>query len=213
MRHVDKDESDVIVQLKTRLDRLEAMEAIREGLHRCAKAADRGDIAMLKSCYHPGATEVHWIFTGDAAEFAEFIMPELAPLRVSRHSLSNPIIRLEGDRAFVETQYWGIAMLDTPDHGAGAFVEHHAFGRYLDIWEKRDAQWRIAHRHLTDDGGSTRLMTDQPDVPFNPARSAQPAPADPSYRGFDIVDLCPPPARHEGLAAAVAARVPPAQKR
>lgn len=183
--------------LTRRLDELEARDAIVQGLFRYARAVDRSDRALLKTCYHPDAIDVHWIFNGNAMEFADYIIPQMGASRSVRHCISNPMIDLDGDRAFVESQYWSVLRVDLPEKGEGVYVEREGYGRYLDIWEKRGGEWRIAHRHLCNDGTFEKLVTDQPAPEFNAVRTGQPAPNDPVYLGFAIKQLNPPPYRND----------------
>ena len=79
----------------------------------------------------------------------------------------------------------------------GRFVDLMADGRYLDVLERRDGVWKISYRHLVSDGTRTHMIDrivlagDRPPPP--PSSIARPNKDDPSYRGFDIVDLKPDP--------------------
>lgn len=199
-------DSETIASMARRLERLEAAEAIRDGLYRYCRACDRLDLELLKTCYHPGAADVHWSWIGDATEFADWVLPELAKMRTNIHCITNPLIEWDGDRAFVESQWTVTTTVPLPEEGADTYVEHVSHGRYLDIWDKRNGEWRIAHRHLTDDGGTTQVVRRQPAAPFNPLRTAQPVPADPVYRKFALPDVMPEPTRRPGIAAAMVAR-------
>lgn len=198
-------ETNQVERLEKRLRQLEAREAIREKLYLYARAVDRCDLDMLKTCYHPEAIDVHWVFVGDAAGFSEYLIPEMEKFRSVRHCITNPVIDFRDNRAFVESQYWCVLRLDFPHHGCGDYIERQSFGRYLDIWEERNGDWRIAHRHLTDDGVSNKLVLDQPMPVFNPARTAQPNRNDPVYKGFSIIDLCPPDFRQDDIAGMILA--------
>jgi SnoaL-like domain len=77
--------------LTRRLDELEARDDIVQGLFRYARAVDRSDRALLKTCYHPDAIDVHWIFNGNAMQFADYIIPQIGASRSVRHCISNPM--------------------------------------------------------------------------------------------------------------------------
>src|SRR5262249_28614389 len=94
--------------LEERLAVLEAREEIRDVLYLYARGADRGDAELLKSCYHPDATDCHWFYNGNAHAFADWVIALLRQIPNSQHSITNPIIELEGDRAFVECQWYVI---------------------------------------------------------------------------------------------------------
>ena len=48
---------------------------IEKVLARYCRAIDRTDMELLKSVYHPDGIDNHGVFTGNAMEFAEFIIP------------------------------------------------------------------------------------------------------------------------------------------
>ncbi len=181
--------------LERRVAQLEAKEAIREGLYRYARAVDRCDVDLLKQCYHPGAKDVHWVFIGDATEFSDFVIEDMRQYRSVRHVITNMMIELEGDRAFVESWYSCVLRLDMDGGAGGEFVEQLAQGRYCDIWEQRSGAWRIAHRHLVDDGFVIRLVVDQPPYEAVPNRNGTTDRSDPVYSRFDIPSLMPAPYR------------------
>ena len=68
-------------QLAELLDR----EAIRSVLYEYCRAADRGDAALMKACYHPDGTDDHGFFVGRGWDFADYVVPILAQLERSIH--------------------------------------------------------------------------------------------------------------------------------
>lgn len=124
------------------LAQLADREAIRDVLYRYCRAVDRGDKELLRSCYHANGTDDHGFFAGSGWDFADYVLPILAQLDRSIHSLSNPHIELAGDRAYVETQWSVIHRL----RRWGQFTDMWHQGRYLDEFERRDGQWRILRR-------------------------------------------------------------------
>lgn len=129
------------------LERVIAREQIRDVLYRYCRAADRGDAALLKSCYHPDGRDDHGFFSGSGHEFVDYVMPILAQLECCIHSLSNPLIEVVGQRAFVETQWSVIHRL----RRSGKLTDLWDQGRYLDEFECRDGQWRILNRVVVMD--------------------------------------------------------------
>ena len=89
--------SEIIAGLVARLEKLEAVEAIRDVMFRYARGADRGDIDLFKSCYWPDATDCHWFWNGNAHEFADYVIPLLREIPNSQHSITNPIIEIALD--------------------------------------------------------------------------------------------------------------------
>lgn len=197
-----------LAALEARLDELESMEAIRQGLFRYAHATDCADVEMLRSCYHPDARDNHGVFNGNAMEFCDFILPEMQRYRSVRHTVTNPRIELRGDSAFVESYFFCVLVLDVDadvvGSGGNEYVEQVSFGRYLDIWERRAGEWKIAHRQLVSDGRTNRLITDQPKpAAADPGTTGAWGKADPSCYGFDLKALKQPDRRMEGFPEAL----------
>ena len=130
-------------RLERRLAVLEAREAIRDVLYLYARGADRADVELFKSCYHPDAIDCHWFWNGNAHEYADWVFPLLRQLPNSQHSITNPIIELDGDRAFVESQWYVIHRVPLDEE---RIVDQQVEGRYLDVFERRDGVWKILDR-------------------------------------------------------------------
>ena len=177
-------------RLSARLTDLENRERIRALLYRNARGMDRADADLVRSTYHEDAYEIHWeTFTGNGHEFADFIAAEIATTRAVTHTITNPLIELDGDRAFCESSYTARTLIDrVPD--LGGWIEHVVWGRYLDIVEQRDGLWKILHRQLARDGGR-RLIVTEPLAPAEHTRSRADR-TDPSYQKWSLVDFRPP---------------------
>lgn len=139
------------------LDELLAKQACIELVYRLARAIDRCDEPLLRSLFHPDATDDHGGFHGAAAAFADWVMPVLATMTRTQHCICNTLIEVDGDTA----------------HGESYFVAHHALpgkdgpdshmiaaGRYLDRFERRDGVWRFAHRQACYDWNAQAPSTD-----------------------------------------------------
>jgi ketosteroid isomerase-like protein len=181
--------------LAERLEELTAKEAIREVLYTYCRAIDRGDLELLRSVYHPDGVDVHpTVFVGNAEEWASYIIPKHKAARISRHSITNPLIQIRDDRAFCESQYAVSLRTDLPN---GRSVDLYSEGRYLDILERRSNLWKIRHRIVVNDKRTTRAVSDAdattqagPSVDTSGFASAV-GRADPVYRGFDIEFIRP----------------------
>ena len=130
--------------LRKMLDR----DAIRQVLGAYARAVDRADAALLKSCYHADATEEHGgNFHGNAHDYVSQAMPRLRSMGVMQHLLGTSVIDLDGDVAYVETNIWTFARFKSD----GADVDTFTGGRLLDRFERRSREWKIAHRRTVFD--------------------------------------------------------------
>jgi hypothetical protein len=182
-------------ELQRRLDVLVAKEEIRDVLYRYARGVDRKDVELLKSCYHPDSIDAHWSFIGNGIEFAEEILKphQMGSVPVYKHYITNILIELDGDRAFCESSYLFTQSMQLDElHRAAMTAE----GRYLDVFERRDGEWRIFHRLLVNEAGAWSLPLPIPyasgggPVPDERQRVGD-FPNDPVYRGFAVSDILP----------------------
>lgn len=120
------------------------------------RAIDRSDTELLKTVYWPDAIEEHGVFNGKAWDFADFIGPMLKALRLTMHSISNTLIELQGDTAAVETYVTAYHLADNPD---GTQTDLIVGGRYLDRFERRGGEWRIAKRLFVHDWNQNQKAT------------------------------------------------------
>ena len=114
-------------------------EAIRTVLARYCQGVDRNDEELILSVFHPDATDTHGE-GGPATEFAAAYVRRDDGEDVAMHYVTNTTIVLDGDVAQVES-YWlhvGGRRFDASGRNAG--------GRYLDRFERRDDEWKIAAR-------------------------------------------------------------------
>ena len=113
---------------------------IRQCLLRYTRGVDRHDRALMMSAYHPDAIDEHGVAMGNPAEFCDWAIGWHAKFQHQhQHIINNTSIELDGDTAHVETYY---TFFGDNKEGPPSL----AFGRYVDRFEKRDGQWRIAHR-------------------------------------------------------------------
>ena len=117
--------------------------AIRRVLARYCRGIDRMDQDLVRSCYHPDATESHGSFEGTLDEYLAWVWKLLGRYDATFHFLGNVLVDpVDDDRARCET--YGIAHHRTA--GGGAVGNLVTGFRYVDRFERRDGEWRIAHR-------------------------------------------------------------------
>ena len=124
-------------------------EQIRQLMYRYARGVDRGDFELLKSAFLPEGTDKHGHFDGPAADFARGVVDrgDAAQL-VGNHHITNMIIEIDGDRAFVETYFLALhPHLDNPGEVQMGVLS----GRYIDLLERRDGSWGILRRQVISD--------------------------------------------------------------
>jgi ketosteroid isomerase-like protein len=118
-------------------------EAIREAVLRYCRGVDRGDEEMLASAYHTDAVDYHGATPFEGAAIAPGILGLVSKSRVSLHQILNQFVQLQGpDVAAAETYFTAWQSLEYQ----GTERMLCALGRYVDRFQKRAGEWRIAHR-------------------------------------------------------------------
>jgi len=141
------------------IQRLLDKQAIAEVLYRRARAGDRSDAELAHACYHPGATERHGAFDGQAAEFIDVVSwtrPKPgSPIVGMQHLITNILADFSGpDAAFVESYHVAYCQMTG---GLDAAIG----GRYLDRFERRDGRWAIVHRDVIFDWSRVEPETEK----------------------------------------------------
>jgi hypothetical protein len=148
-------------------------QAIETRLKLYCRAIDRLDVELLRSVYWPEGTDDHGSFTGNAHEFADFIMGDLRKRVIDgMHAIMHAVIDLHGDFATSESYYWAYQLCPggieavTEFFGeryaaqhAGRIGDGHDFfcgGRYIDLFEKRGGEWKILKRKITNEWNTVR---------------------------------------------------------
>jgi hypothetical protein len=127
------------------IEELVARAEIADVLARYQHACDRGDRALMRSCYHDDAIDNHGRANGPVDEVMAFLGKYGADLRSTYHFMGAPhiAVRVEADpdKAFAETYCLYRRELLDPD----AEILMQGL-RYFDVFERRGGVWRIAHR-------------------------------------------------------------------
>lgn len=141
------------------LERLQAVDAIRECIYRVCRGTDRVDRALLQSAFHPDAV-IHFgkIFDGPVEEWIPSALSHQAGQSQRQHLVGNIIVRIEGDRAFAES--YELDRHKTPMNGEVRDLVLAA--RTLDRFERRDGEWRIVERTKVMDWGRAISASDGP---------------------------------------------------
>jgi hypothetical protein len=117
---------------------------IRSLEYRYCRAIDRRQYDLLRSCYHPDATDHHGDFYGGVEEFVAYVQSGLAGFERTLHFVGNLQVEIEGDTARTETYVLALARLarsrDLPERDNTVAL------RYIDDVERRNGEWRILRR-------------------------------------------------------------------
>lgn len=120
---------------------------IRAVLYRSARAGDRVDAELLRSCYHDDAVDHHEpFFDLPVAEFLKGFESRMANVSEGHQYLMGNInIELDGDIAHTETYCWSATkQVERADNGDP--LMRMTGCRYVDRFERRQNIWKIAER-------------------------------------------------------------------
>jgi hypothetical protein len=142
------------------LQKLLDNQEITEVLYRWARAADRQDLGLLATVYHPGAMEDHGIFAGTAESFVGWLERRWSDghLPGTNHVITNVRIDVSSDRASATVESYFCVHMSF--HLAGGVLDELLGGRYLDRFERRDGTWRITNRVCAYDWGRSEPETE-----------------------------------------------------
>ena len=120
--------------------------AIRATVLRYCRGIDRMDVALVRACYHPDATDSHGSFEGGVEEFLTWVWRLLERYTMTMHYVANQLVEPFGDGQ-ARCESYGVAVHRTaggPERGnlTTGF-------RFIDDFERRDGEWRILRRVAT----------------------------------------------------------------
>jgi len=116
--------------------------AIEDVLLCYCRGIDRLDLELVRDCYWPDATDSHGGFFGTRDEFVAWVGTLLARFDSTLHFVGNSLVEVAGDAAVAET--YAIAFHRSPDARPGLNLIVGV--RYVDRFEQRGGEWRIARR-------------------------------------------------------------------
>ena len=137
---------------------------IQEAIVRYARAVDRADWSAVRAAYHPDAFDDHGSFKGCVDDLIDYLRSLLANSENGMHLLGNCMVELAGpDLALAET-YFISQRLRMPEEseecGPDDRICRLGWGRYVDRFERRDGEWRVARRIVTMDAIFSVLARD-----------------------------------------------------
>jgi hypothetical protein len=137
------------------LQHLLDQEEIKRVHLRYCRGIDRMDWDLVRSCYHPDATDDHGEYVGDVEGFIAYGKANLPKFTSTNHCVCNQLVEVRGDVAFAE--HYAIAYHRIPAREGEPEKDWVANTRYVDRFERRNGEWRIAHRRTLVD--SDRVQT------------------------------------------------------
>lgn len=104
------------VDNQAQLAELLAKQEITELLYRYCRGVDRLDMEMVRSCYHPDATDSHGTFQGTVEEYLVWSERLLRRYTGSAHAVLNVLVEVEPEPVV------------SPDHGPVQWARSEAHG-------------------------------------------------------------------------------------
>ncbi len=128
------------------VDEVGVREAVRAVLADYAHGVDRGDWDLVRSCYHPDATDHHGVVVGTVDDLIAHMSATLDFAGTAHYELQSRI-RVDGQVAHAESSsvaiHWHDAGSGRPDLWMGV--------RYVDRFTCRRGDWRIEDRRTVLD--------------------------------------------------------------
>jgi SnoaL-like domain len=136
-------------ELETFLSEQRDRQQIHDVLMAYCRGVDRGVGELIAASFWPDASIDTGIVTSSGKDFAARVLEHMAdPNRGgSMHLVGNESVELNGDLAFCET--YMLSHMVVQLHGADHLRVRGS--RYIDRWERRDGEWRVARRVVVDD--------------------------------------------------------------
>ncbi|KQS03616.1 aromatic-ring-hydroxylating dioxygenase [Sphingomonas sp. Leaf357] len=125
-------------------------EALIRKVHlRYCRGVDRMDWDLVRSCYHPEATDEHGSYSGGIEGFIDWVSVGMTKFESTAHFTGNQLVEVTGDTAWAE--HYAVVF-----HRRAASADQPAADlivnvRYVDRMERRDGEWRIAKRVVIAD--------------------------------------------------------------
>ena len=126
-------------KLEEKLRAMVDRDDIRQVILRYCRGMDRLDLDLIRSCYFDDAIDDHGRFVGKAEDFIQWATTATGHFPMQQHAVLNHVCDLDGDDAYTETYYICSNINSAPPHIL-------SLGRYIDHFQRREGEWRIANR-------------------------------------------------------------------
>ena len=160
-------------ELEAKLREMVDRHEIWQVLQRYGRGLDRFDRELVRSCYHDDAIDDHDTYVAQVEDFIDWANESSGYFVSHHHGVMNHSCELDGDDAYCETYYLFTGVAAEPPHML-------SMGRYIDHFQRRDGEWRIANRVTVIEGtfelAQSRMAAGQPTS--YAAGEAQPATRD-----------------------------------
>lgn len=156
-----------------------AEREITERLLDYGRGVDRLDAELLSSVWHVGATADYGEarLRGPVGAVTDELLREHRARTFHHHNLTEPLVRIEGERAVSESNV--IVIRRWRPQGQWRWMDEQTCLRFLDRWSRRGGRWAIDHRLAL-----TEIAWQQPVAQAAVGQLAQRDRTDPVYAHF-----------------------------
>jgi hypothetical protein len=161
-------------------------EAITGLVHAYCRAADRRDLAGMRSLYHEDAFDDHGaFFKGRAMDFIDHLPAIQEPMAILHHNVTTVNIAIDGDYAEGEIYVLAFHQVRADDGLMDLLIG----GRYLDRYERRQGLWKFSHRAVLADWARTESPStvELGHAMLEGSHIGQPDQGDPSHGFFRLL--------------------------
>jgi hypothetical protein len=123
-----------------KVERLLDRQEIVDCTLRYTRGVDRLDEELYRSAFHEDAIDFHGAEPLTPDQFLEWFLPQQEGRDATQHYVLNHVIDIDGDTAHGETYFLAIIKWREKD------TVQMVGGRYVDRFERRDGEWKIALR-------------------------------------------------------------------
>jgi SnoaL-like domain len=122
------------------LQELYDKQKLHDNLMQYCRGLDRFDVELMKSTYWRDSTDDHGSFVGSGHDWCEAAVAWKSVNYSVNHHISNVYSEIEGNRAKRESMF--LVVVNFKDPAISMFQG----GRYRDLCEKRNGEWKILRR-------------------------------------------------------------------
>jgi hypothetical protein len=135
---------------KPTAEQLLARAEISDVLLKYMRGVDRAEMDLVRAAFHPGATQSNpYLAPGEVGTvegLVELMTANAGHIPMSMHLLGNIVFEFATDELAIVESYLIAYQVHRGEAGGRGFRETGT--RYLDRFEKRDGEWKIAKRVL-----------------------------------------------------------------
>jgi hypothetical protein len=148
--------SDAFASLRSPFDgKVRARQEIVDVLYRYCRAFDRVDPELLATTYHADAVDDHGgFYSGSAKGFVDMMPKLVEKSEVTFHVILNVLIDFSSSSS-AHVESYSLAFARLVDEDTKQRVDRCVQLRYIDRFERRNGEWRIAKRKAVYDNTRT----------------------------------------------------------